>query len=273
MNPTKTTDELTDEATLARRVAEYRERGFVHVPGVLSADEVRAVTDAIVDAGRRLPAASPLTRGEMVFYSNCFRHSPALSSLVAHPRVVETVAAIAEDDLWIRWDQCVAKGPGAPEFPWHQDNAYNALKDEHFQVWVALSPMTRANGGVWFAPGSHRRGRIEHVREGTHYRCAEAVGEAHFVEAAPGDIVFFSSLLLHKTDPNTTDAPRWAYVLEYMRQRDFDPALDPPYLCVSEGGKPKLEWRAWTRGRLSPRGWLQYPRWRAERLWRRLTSA
>lgn len=263
----------SDSALLARRVAEYRERGFVHVPGVFTQAEVQAFTDAIVDAGARLPGASPLTRGAMVFYSNCFRHSPSLHGLVAHPLIVETVTALADDDIWIRWDQCVAKGPGAPEFPWHQDNAYNSLEDEHFQVWVALSPMTRENGGVWFAPGSHRRGRLRHVKDGTHFRCAEAVGDEVFLAAEPGDVVFFSSLLLHKTDPNTTDGRRWAYVLEYMRQRDFDPALDPPYLCVSEDRAPKLAWRSWTRGRMSLRGWMQYPRWRAERLWRKLRGA
>ncbi|MEZ6017886.1 MAG: phytanoyl-CoA dioxygenase family protein [Planctomycetota bacterium] len=261
---------MSDAGALAARVAEFRARGFVVLPGVLSAEEVRAAIAAIVDAGRRLPAASPLTRGAMEFYSNCFRHSPALHALVARRELTDLVTALADDDVWLRWDQCVAKGPGAPEFPWHQDNAYNSLKDEHFQVWVALSAMTPENGGVWFAPGSHLRGRLAHIREGTHYRYTGEVEAPVFVAAQPGDVVCFSSLLLHKTDPNTTDAARWAYVLEYMRQRDFDPALDPPYLCVTRDRAPSLEWRAWTPGRRALRGWLQYPRWRAERLVKRL---
>lgn len=45
---------------------------------------------------------------------------------------------IAGVSRWIRWDQWVAKGPGALVFTWHQDNAYDGLKDKHFKVWIAL---------------------------------------------------------------------------------------------------------------------------------------
>src|SRR5690606_40313037 len=51
-----------------------------------------------------------------------------------------------------------------PIFQWHQDNAYNGLPVEHFQLWIALTETRNANGTLWLAPGSHKRGQLPHER-------------------------------------------------------------------------------------------------------------
>ena len=57
------------------------------------------------------------------------------------------------------------------------------------------------------------------------------------VEADPGDVVVFSSRMLHMTTPNTTDAVRWAYVLEYMRLADVDPFVPGRRFVAARGGR------------------------------------
>jgi ectoine hydroxylase-related dioxygenase (phytanoyl-CoA dioxygenase family) len=146
-------------------------------------------------------------------------------------------------DFWVRWDQAVEKGPHSGVFPWHQDNGYNNLYDEHYQLWIALSEMTPENGGLWVVPGSHRK-KIPHRRIGKHM---EAEGSARydapdadkvFIKAEQGDVVLFSSLMLHKTYENVTTAARWAYVAEYMRSDCYDPTVAKPYFNAARDGKP-----------------------------------
>ncbi len=62
-----------------------------------------------------------------------------------------------------------------------------------------------------------------------------------FVEADAGDVVVFSSLLLHKTYENTTTRSRWAYVAEMLKLSDFDPTIAPPYFVAARDGKPVCE--------------------------------
>lgn len=250
--------------------AQFRQQGYSVIRGLFTPEEAEDVRLAIEEASTRMPGAGPSTSGSMIFHVNCFRFSDRLRDLTADPRLVRYVRELAGDSYWIRWDQCVAKGPGAPEFPWHQDNAYNGLKDEHFQVWIALSPMTEDNGGVWFAPGSHRQGRLPHRREGAHHVYEGGIQEEVLIDAQPGDVVLFSSLMLHRTRENRSSDPRWAYVLEFMRGRDFDPVCERPYLMVVENGEPSLRWTHWSPARLHPVNAVKYGSWRLKRVLKRL---
>lgn len=154
---------------------------------------------------------------------------------------MHTLRSVIGPDFWLRWDQTIEKQPGGAAFPWHQDNGYNGLLDQHYQFWIALTPMTKENGGLWLQPGSHRRGVVRHTFQGSHAFHGGDESQAVFVPAAPGDALIFSSLMLHKTDANTTqDQSRLAYVTEFMRCGDVDPFLEPPYLVVARGGEPAL---------------------------------
>jgi ectoine hydroxylase-related dioxygenase (phytanoyl-CoA dioxygenase family) len=178
----------------------------------------------------------------MVFYSNVFRRSEYVQAFISQDRVVDLLRQVAGPDCWVRWDQCVVKNPGAPEFPWHQDNAYNRLKDAHYQFWIGLTAMDGKNGGLWLQPGSHLQGLLPHVRQANHVCCTRPPENARLIESEKGDVILFSSLMLHQTKPNESESERWAYVVEYMSLDDFDPLVKPPYFIVSEGGVPAPKW-------------------------------
>jgi len=241
----------------AERARAFREQGYLVERGFFSPGEATGLIDEIVAADASDPHSSPLSRGSMSFYSNVFQRSRRLRAFVSQQRLIDLLTPLAGPNLFIRWDQAVDKGPGAPVFPWHQDNGYSRLRDAYFQLWIALSAGTKTNGGLWVAPGSHRS-HLPHRRVGTHMAALEAPPDPVLIEAEPGDVVVFSSLLLHSTEANTSEENRWAYVVEYMSTRHFDPSIDPPYFTVAKKGRSQPEWRRFTRGRLDPRNQLKY---------------
>jgi hypothetical protein len=79
-----------------------------------------------------------------------------------------------------------------------------------------------------------------------------------FISANAGDVVVFSSFLLHSTQPNTTQQTRWAYVVEYMSLDHFDPSIDPPYFVVARDGQSNPEFVQTYRGKMNPINQLKY---------------
>lgn len=224
----------SDFPTLRR---DFRANGYVFLRGFFSTDEIRQLMQDIRAAAGGRTDADVLDVGSLKFHAGLLHKSEALRAFVAQPRIVHFLREFMGPDIWVRWDQAVEKRPGAGTFPWHQDNSYSGLRDQHFQFWISLTRMTKDNGGIWLIPGSHVR-RLPHRFEGRH-TVYEPHGEREeFVAAEVGDVVLFSSKLLHSTTPNVTQEGRWAYVVEYMRNRDVDPFLAPPYLMIAERGEP-----------------------------------
>lgn len=220
---------------------DFAERGFLVRRGLFTEGEVAETLEAIRGAAVLGPRSSALDEGGLTFRHNLVRRSPSLRAFVSQRRLVDLLRPIVGPDIWVRWDVAVRKEPGAPEFPWHQDNGYNHLKQPHAQLWVALTAITAETGLLWIQPGSHRRGVLRHRREGRYAVCRGRPEEAVAVEARPGDAILFSSLALHRTDPNLSRRPRWAYVVQYMSLDQIDPYVDPPYLVVARRGEPCQE--------------------------------
>lgn len=211
-------------------MAAFREHGFVRLPGLLGAHELTALREAIEAAPERDPGDNPLTLGPMRFASNLFYGSEAIQAFLGSAPVAELVEALVGPDSWVRWDQAVWKGPGGPEFPLHQDNGYTGLAAEHLQLWVALTPMTTAEGGLLVVPGAHR-GALPHEWQGNHVR-TEAPAPLVPLDAQAGDVIAFSSFLPHATAPNVTDRVRLAYVAEFLPWSVPDPSVALPHLRI-----------------------------------------
>ena len=215
---------------------EFAAQGYSVQRGFLAAAELAELDATLRAAIATRTHADVLDVGGLKFHHALYHHSAALRAFLASPKVVALVSAVAGPDLWMRWDQAVEKKPGAGVFPWHQDNSYSDLVDPHFQLWIALTAMTRDNGGLWLVPGVRRR--LPHTRSGPHTVCAVDERAKKFVAADAGDAVLFSSFTPHCTTPNVTDMGRWAYVAEFLRGSDVDPFLGPPFFLVAKDGVP-----------------------------------
>ena len=130
-----------------------------------------------------------------------------------------------------------AKVGGA--WAWHQDYGYwyqnGILQPLLTSVFIAVDPCTRANGCLQVIRNSHHCGRINHVLTGEQAGAdKEHVEELLkrpdqfplvYVEMEPGDALFFHANLLHRSDQNTSDNPRWSMICCYNAARN-DPFKD-----------------------------------------------
>ncbi len=213
--------------------AEFEKSGYLFLPAFFNAEEIKQLRLAITEASEKLPQKNSLDKNKMLFFSNLYKHSDVLRRMMSSKSIVDLLCGLAGSDIWMRWDQAVIKYPGGEEFPWHQDNGYNDLNIGHFQFWVSLSRMDERNGGLSLIPGSHLNGVLKHIDLENHRYHKPEVENALTIEADVGDVVVFSSLLLHRTSPNISGNERLAYVAEYMKITDFDPTVNPPYFVVS----------------------------------------
>lgn len=217
---------------------DFRRDGYVIVRGVWSPAEAGQLRAAIEQAPPE-DGENPLSSGGMRFQSNVFRRSEAVRRVICSDRVAALLAPLGLPDAWVRWDQAVWKSDGAPEFPWHQDNGYTALPTAHLQFWVALSSMDRNNGGLVVAPQQHRRMQEHTWRD--NYVTLPAPRRTRSINAAPGDVVIFSSFLPHATTPNRAGADRLAYVAEYLSLEEPDWSVERPHVVAFRGGRSALE--------------------------------
>jgi ectoine hydroxylase len=122
-----------------------------------------------------------------------------------------------------------AKVGGA--WTWHQDYGYWYQNGVIFPLLtsasIAVDAATRENGCLQVLSGSHRMGRIDHVLTGDQAGAdLERVKEAEkrlpvvYVEMEPGDVLFFHCNLLHRSDQNHSDKPRWSMICCYNAARN-----------------------------------------------------
>lgn len=231
-----------DEAQ-ARR---FDELGYLVVPDLFTGEEVAAVTalidhhEAEVDAALRQRRDGRFLIAEadaITFATHLVAKSPELARFARHPRLADLCLDLVGSDVHLYWDQAVYKKPEKPRrFPWHQDNGYAYVEPQQYLTcWVALTDADERNGCPQVAPGLHRHGTLAHrYVDPLGFECFAAPPEPpHVAEVAAGGVVVFSSLTPHLTGPNTTDAVRKAYILQYAprgaERLEGDPAAGPAH--------------------------------------------
>src|SRR4051794_23535018 len=110
---------------------------------------------------------------------------------------------------------------------WHQDYGYwykNGFlyPEALISVMTALTEATKQNGCLQVLKGSHKMGRLEHNFVGEQQGAdmpfveeAMKVCERVYVELEPGDVLFFHSNILHMSEANLSDKPRWSFISAY----------------------------------------------------------
>ncbi|HYC85863.1 MAG TPA: phytanoyl-CoA dioxygenase family protein [Chryseosolibacter sp.] len=116
---------------------------------------------------------------------------------------------------------------------WHQDYGYwyknqFMFPDQLISVMVALSPANKQNGCLQVIRGSHKMGRLNHGFAGEQVG-ADMVMVEHalktmalvYCELDPGDALIFHSNLLHRSEANLSDNPRWSVISCYCSQSNI----------------------------------------------------
>lgn len=198
--------------------------GFINAGPVLAPEDLAEISsqyDQLVTPGTQVLGNE--RDGFFPYRAMLNFRSPVLAGFVLHPSLVSIARQLLGDDVRFWWDQGINKSPGAGSFiPWHQDNGYEHGRiPEYFTFWLALDDSTLGNGGLEVLPGSHREGFQEHEWAGAHATLSPRppeVEEATPLDAQAGDLLVFSSLLVHQTVGNRShDRQRRAWVIQYCR--------------------------------------------------------
>ena len=226
------------------QLAQFDTEGYVVLDDVFDAETLAPII-AVIDEFeaeterqlRRLEGGrfAIAEAGAITFTTHLVTRSPAIREFACRDEFVSLCHDLIGDDARLYWDQAVYKKPEKPRrFPWHQDNGYAFVEPQQYLTcWVALTDATVHNGCPQVARGWHRHGTLRHrYVDPLGWECLEQPDDVAVAEVRAGGIVVFSSLTPHLTGPNTTDAVRKAYILQYAPdgavRLDGNPQEGPP---------------------------------------------
>jgi len=251
----------TPQKLTAEQVRAYHEDGYVLARGLFAPDEI----DLLGRAAREDRALDEHSFGRADGEGGTVRLSlwnhpgDRIYGMVARcERIVGSAEELLGGEVYHYHSKMIMKDArigGA--WAWHQDYGYWYQNGVLFpllcSVSIAVDAATRENGCLQVVRGSHQLGRIDHVLTGDQAgadagRVAEILKrmELVYVEMDPGDALFFHCNLLHRSDQNRSDQPRWSMICCYNAARNdpyreshhprYTPLVKVPDTAVREAG-------------------------------------
>jgi phytanoyl-CoA hydroxylase len=237
----------------SQQVRDFHERGYIHVPGVLTEDELLEIERAydrfmaaeVPGMGRDLCDMSGPYDREFEDYAliNAMLprvYAPALQGNIYEQLASSIAKQLIGEDISLDYDQFLAKKPQRPtaQFAWHQDQGY----------WPAGSPDTRTatcslaiddslrdNGCLRFLPGSTRSKSLRphrstgKNRDESHTLELEVGPEetVDYVEVKRGGITVHDEWVVHGSAGNPSNRWRRTYVVAFRSKAtvEFERAL------------------------------------------------
>ena len=162
--------------------------------------------------------------------------SDVFGYLTRSEKMVDSVANLMDSDAPVchfhsKLMQKEPKVGGAWE--WHQDYGYwyknqFMFPDQLVSVMVALTAANKENGCIQVIKGSHKLGRVNHGFAGEQVGADQTMVdnalktmELVYVEIEPGDALFFHSNILHRSEANLSNSPRWSIISCYSAQSNL----------------------------------------------------
>jgi ectoine hydroxylase len=222
---------LFDTADLAR----YEQDGFLFLPRLFDDEEMQTLLafaksdQALIEgASGRKDASGQVTK--LTLWNEAGDDLYGMFS--RSPRIVDRMEQLLGGEVYHYHTKMMLKEPrvgGAWE--WHQDYGYwyhnGCLFPLLASCLIAVDRATKENGCLQVLVGSHNMGRVEHGKTGDQTgadmevvaAALERLELAH-IEAEPGDALFFHCNLLHRSDQNRSDRPRWSLICCYNAARN-----------------------------------------------------
>jgi ectoine hydroxylase len=265
------------------QLAQFDRDGYLFFPGHFTADETKALTDAVPELYSRREDYNVREKGKDAVRTNfaAHMHSEPFAKLVRHPRMIEPVESLLGEKLYMH--QFKINGKMAFEgdvWQWHQDYG-TWLNDDHMpteramNIAIFLDDVTEHNGPLMFIPGSHKKGVVEakHDLTTTSYplwtvdnnlirqlvqRAGGKEGGIVSPKGPAGSMILFHSCLVHASGSNLSPFDRVSVYLslcavsnhirrhkrpEYIAHRDFRPIECLPDDCLVKDYPVDLPWK------------------------------
>ncbi|GIV02778.1 MAG: protein involved in biosynthesis of mitomycin antibiotics/polyketide fumonisin [Fimbriimonadales bacterium] len=221
----------------------FREQGFYLARGLyqdpfltqLRFEFDRIVAQLISSAQEINARWSRATPGTTVLHThNVQQYSALWLRALLHEPFLEVARQILGDNIVLHHTKLFLKSAeeGA-DFPMHQDWSYFPTRDDSMIAAVLfLTEATDEMGCLRVYPGSHKLGRIpDSSGQVESEEMAEFTMEgAQVIEAEPGDVLFFSYLLVHGSPQNRSKKPRKTVLIQMHAGEDVvDPSSPHPY--------------------------------------------
>jgi Phytanoyl-CoA dioxygenase (PhyH) len=221
------------------QLKEYHRNGFLILKGFFSKVEIDKLYGTALedDAMRKNALDLNDQSGKKTKLSLWFTPgNDVFGYMTRSQRIVESIKPLLDSDSPVchfhsKLMQKEPKVGGAWE--WHQDYGYwyknqFMFPDQLISVMVALTEANKQNGCLQIIPGSHKLGRVNHGFAGEQVGADMVMVENAlktmpllYCELEPGDTLIFHSNLLHRSEANLSDRPRWSIISCYSSQSNL----------------------------------------------------
>ena len=221
------------------QVASYHDQGYLIVKGFCTGPEVARLYATAINDGAMQKNALDLNdqTGKKTKLSLWFTPgNDVFGYLTRSQRMIDAVQQLLGDRAPVCHfhSKLMQKEPrvgGAWE--WHQDYGYwyknqFMFPDELISVMIALTPANKGNGCLQVIKKSHKMGRVNHGFAGEQVGAdmqmvnnALKTMELVYSELDPGDALFFHSNILHRSEANLSEHPRWSVISCYSLQSNL----------------------------------------------------
>lgn len=226
-------------STSPELIQSYRKDGYVILRNLFTAAEVdKLYSTALEDDAMRKNALDLNDQtGKKTKLSLWFTPgNDVFGYMTRSNRIIRSIEPLLDSDTPVCHfhSKLMQKEPrvgGAWE--WHQDYGYwyknqFMFPDQLISVMVALTPANKENGCLQIIKGSHKLGRVNHGFAGEQVGAdlvfvnnALKTMELIYCNLNPGDALIFHSNLLHRSEANLSDKPRWSIISCYCSQSNL----------------------------------------------------
>ena len=237
-------------------VGAFEHDGYILLPQFFTVEQMQLLNDiakadkAMDDAKEMLDTEGAISR---ISLWNSLQDD-IYSAFARNERIVVACEQLMDDEVYHFHHKMMLKEPrvgGAWE--WHQDFGYwhlqqNVLFPDMVSAAIAVDAANRANGCLQIIRGSQKCGRLDHGRlagqTGADPEKVQALIDFYklervYVEMEPGDVLLFHCNLLHRSDRNRSERPRWTLICCYnTRHNDKygDEGVHPAYSALDRYG-------------------------------------
>ena len=201
----------------------YRDEGYLSPLDGMPRDEAEAIFSYI----QGFEASVPPPEAKKGLGSKAHLLHPPLYDVLFTPKILDAVESILGRNLLVWGPGFFYKKPHDGGYvSWHQDSTYWGL--EPFDIvtaWVAMTPSRRDNGCMRVLPGSHAQGQLPHgdtfdkrnlLSRGQEIQVRVDEKDARDLALEPGQFSLHHVAIVHGSDPNHSDLPRYGYVIRYI---------------------------------------------------------